>query len=126
MSELPVRKHSLNNFPSCNKAFSMTDQSSSSSASPSTSPDDDVFTVWKDDQANHAFIKSHLPVWYSAASKELRAALRKSQLFSLFSRRELKPLHQKLMSVTAFAEPLLEKALIKTFDLRLDLHKTIW
>ncbi|WPX56244.1 NEL-type E3 ubiquitin ligase domain-containing protein [Pseudomonas sp. CCI4.2] len=101
----------------------MTDQSSSSSASPSTSPDDDVFTVWKDDQANHAFIKSHLPVWYSAASKELRAALRKSQLFSLFSRRELKPLHRKLMSVTAFAEPLLEKALIKTFDLRLDLHK---
>lgn len=84
--------------------------------------DDEVFAPWADGQANHGFIKSRLPAWYSSASTELRAALRKSQLFSLFSRRDLEPLRQKLPSVKAFAEPLLEKALIETFNLRLDLH----
>ncbi|MEA9979153.1 MULTISPECIES: NEL-type E3 ubiquitin ligase domain-containing protein [unclassified Pseudomonas] len=97
--------------------------SDTSSITPATSHDDDVFEPWKQHRANHALVKSRLPVWYSAASTELRAALRKSQLFSLFSRRDLKPLRQKISSVKAFAEPLLEKALIDTFDLRLDLHE---
>jgi len=101
----------------------MSDLIISSPVQPATDLDDDVFAPWKDHRANHEFIKSRLPAWYSGASTELRAALRKSQLFSLFSRRDVEPLRKKLKSVKAFAEPLLEQQLVDTFGFRLDLHK---
>lgn len=101
----------------------MSDLIISSPVQPATDLDDGVFAPWNENRANHGFIKSRLPAWYSGASTELRAALRKSQLFSLFSRRDVEPLRKKLKSVKAFAEPLLEQQLVDTFSFRLDLHK---
>lgn len=69
---------------------------------------------------NQAFIKTRLPGWFYNASQELRDALRKSLLYSQFSRRAVEPLRSRLIPVEAFARPLLEQALYKRFNVQLD------
>lgn len=69
---------------------------------------------------NLNFLKARMPVWFYGASRELRDALRKSLLYSQFSRRAVEPLRTRLIPVEQFAKPLLEQALYKRFNLQLD------
>ncbi|WP_426140609.1 NEL-type E3 ubiquitin ligase domain-containing protein [Pseudomonas sp. DWP3-1-2] len=70
--------------------------------------------------ANLEFLKEALPAWYLKAPKQMREALRQSQLKSLGSQRVLEPIRARLQSINAFATPLLEQALLDHFKLRLD------
>lgn len=103
----------------------MSDLISTSVDSSTSSMDEGVYAPWEQNRANHAFISGRLPAWYTGASTALRAALRKSQTFNSFSRRDLAPLRKQLKSVEAFAEPLLEKALFETFGLHPDVHRNV-
>lgn len=71
---------------------------------------------------NYDFLKARLPAWFYKASQELRDALRKSLLYSQFSRRAVEPLRTRLVPVEQFAKPLLEQALYKRFGVQLDVN----
>ncbi|WP_397451754.1 NEL-type E3 ubiquitin ligase domain-containing protein [Pseudomonas sp. NA-150] len=75
-----------------------------------------------DGHPNLEFLKDRLPAWYLKASPEMRKTLQLSQLYSQFSQRDLEPVRKRLMSVQAFAEPLLIHALDRRFNLRLDVQ----
>lgn len=71
---------------------------------------------------NQAFLKARMPDWFYRAPKALRMALRKSLLYSQFSRRAVEPLRSRIQPVEQFAKPLLEQALYKRFNLQLDVN----
>jgi len=71
---------------------------------------------------NHEFLKKRLPAWLYNAPRASRDALRKSLLYSQFSRRAVEPLRTRLVPVEQFAKPLLEQALYKRFGVQLDVN----
>ena len=70
--------------------------------------------------ANLEFLKGSIPDWYVKAPRQLREALRQSQLKSELSRHIVEPIRSRLKSIEKFATPRLEQALFDRFKLRLD------
>lgn len=69
---------------------------------------------------NQQFIRTRMPAWFYQAPKALRAALRQSLLYSQFSQRAVEPLRRRLIPVGQFAKPVLEQAMYKRFNLKVD------
>jgi hypothetical protein len=95
---------------------------SSSTLTPSSSSTSEHFGTVPFDagHANLEFLRGSLPDWYVNAPRQLREALRQSQLKSELSRHAVEPIRARLMPIEKFATARLEQAIFDRFKLRLD------